>query len=1029
MGSSIHLDLSWLVPVPNDHAERCIALSHSSGSVGLEARALSDCRLDAAQLSRLSRSLEAARSAGCSFDPLLPLSLGLLTHATASGLELALIASAPRHGFSVQITTCHYGQAMQDALFAGSGINQARPAIVICALDHRWYPMSPCVGNAARAAAIVEECIAQLRALVDAVRSNSGATCLLQTLALPTEPLFGSLDRTIPGTPLQLTEALNQRIVTLAKDTESILFDVCSLAAMVGTANWFDPAGWNEAKLPMHRSVLPLYGEHVMRLVAAHRGKARRCLILDLDNTVWGGVIGDDGVEGIKLGQGDAVGEAHLDVQRFALSLRARGIVLAICSKNTDEIARLPFVQHPDMLLKLDHIAVFQANWSDKASNIQAIANELSLGLESMVFMDDNPMERDIVRRMLPQVAVPELPHDPADYVRTVSAGGYFDSTRFSTEDLGRANFYQDNSRRAALKQQAGDIQSYLASLEMQITFQPFDETGRARIAQLISKSNQFNLTTRRYSESDVAAVQVDPLAYTLQVRLTDIFGDNGMISVVIARQVNQDQLEIDTWLMSCRVLGRCVENMVLGELLQHARARGLKTLVGRYKPTERNALVKDHYKKLGFNLISDEGSQGCVWHLSVADAQMPTAPMRVIRSNDDASSPERTLASRTAPAASAAVPIVVASPPQRPGKNVETANRVGRTLGIDEMIRIWSDVFLRKGLEPDANFFDLGGDSLAALNLVQTVSDQIGRRIPLNAIVDAPTLSAFTRAVNCEVQTQSSLLVNLHAGDEAKTLFIVHGYGGSVMELRPLAQALRGAFSVVGLRASGLEAGEPIYDTVEAMAEVYLSAMRERQPHGPYWLAGYSSGGLVAYEMAQRLRAAGESVSGVVLLDTVLHQSYWTPRVWVEFVMRRSGHHLRRAFRSSAPLRHLADTLGSLWGHARRGFEGMPAIEHEPLAGLPEAVKAVRVAGLRAHDQYAPTPSALPLLVIRSDLHLSALPDPVVIWRQLSSQVQFADAPGNHLSMIALEHVHSLAAALHGLLATADVSGGLALD
>ena len=345
---------------------------------------------------------------------------------------------------------------------------------------------------------------------------------------------------------------------------------------------------------------------------------------------MWGGVIGDDGLEGIKIAQGDATGEAHLAVQQMALALRQRGIVLAVSSKNTDEVARTPFRQHPDMLLKESHIAVFQANWNDKATNIKAIAEELSLGLDAMVFLDDNPMERDLVRRMLPQVAVPELPDDPATYARTLAAAGYFESVAFSKEDRERAAMYQSNADRVALQNQAGDIDSYLASLEMQIEFAPFDRTGRARISQLINKSNQFNLTTRRYSEAEVAAAEEDPQAFTLQVRLVDRFGDNGMISVIICRLGGPDTWEIDTWLMSCRVLGRKVEAMVLREILAQAQQAGMKRVVGVYRPTEKNALVREHYQKLGFSLIA-EADGVTRWEMD-SSVQIPLAPMTVRR-------------------------------------------------------------------------------------------------------------------------------------------------------------------------------------------------------------------------------------------------------------------------------------------------------------------------------------------------------------------------------------------------------------
>jgi FkbH-like protein len=318
-------------------------------------------------------------------------------------------------------------------------------------------------------------------------------------------------------------------------------------------------------------------------------------------------------------------------VQRLALELRQRGIVLAVSSKNTDEVAREPFQKHPEMLLKLDHIAVFQANWNDKATNIQAIAEELSLGLDSMVFLDDNPVERGLVRQLLPQVAVPELPDDPATYARTLSDAGYFEAVSFATEDLKRAGFYQDNAKRATLQKQVGGVDAYLASLDMAITFQPFDATGRARIVQLINKSNQYNLTTRRYTDPEVSEAEGDPEVFTLQVRLSDVFGDNGMISVIVCRPGEVGTWEIDTWLMSCRVLGRKVEHMVLRKILDHARAANVKKLIGFYRPTDRNKLVVDHYSKLGFTGTSEEASGLTRWELLVDGAEPESAPMKVI--------------------------------------------------------------------------------------------------------------------------------------------------------------------------------------------------------------------------------------------------------------------------------------------------------------------------------------------------------------------------------------------------------------
>jgi FkbH-like protein len=260
-----------------------------------------------------------------------------------------------------------------------------------------------------------------------------------------------------------------------------------------------------------------------------------------------------------------------------------------------------------------------------------AIAKELSLGLDAMVFLDDNPAERKLVRTMLPQVAVPELPDDPALYSRYLLAGGYFEAVTFSAEDNKRAEFYQKNAQRVALQQQVGDLDAYLSSLDMKVRFQPFDDMGRARITQLVNKTNQFNLTTKRHSENEVKAIQYSSDCFTLQVRLSDVFGDNGMISAVTCRPLDEDSWHIEMWLMSCRVLGRNVEKAVFQEMIAQARRRGISQLLGSYHPTERNQLVKDHYATLGFENLGDEADGTTHWLFDVASYQEETLPITVV--------------------------------------------------------------------------------------------------------------------------------------------------------------------------------------------------------------------------------------------------------------------------------------------------------------------------------------------------------------------------------------------------------------
>lgn len=623
--------LCWLPQPPADFAQRSRSILAASDP-GRQIRALASYDLDENQLNRVAGVIDKARRAALPLDPLVPFKLAILGNYTTDLLVPTLIASAARHGFALECIVGGYGQAVQTVLDPGAEIHAAQPDAVLVALDYRAYPFVATPGNSDVARKTLDAAYGQLETIRGAIHAVGRAACIVQNLAPPAEPVFGSLDKALPGTVRGLIEEFNQRVAAGIRTTKDLLLDIAGLASLVGLAHWHSPEEWNLAKLPFSSLFTPLYAEHVARLIAALRGKSRRCLVLDLDNTLWGGVIGDDGLDGIKLAQGDATGEAYLELQRYILSLRERGVVLAVSSKNQDEIARLPFRQHPEMLIKENHIAVFQANWNDKATNIRAIADELSLGLESFVFLDDNPAERTLVRRELPQVAVPELPADPALYARVLSLAGYFEAPGFSDEDLKRADFYQDNARRVALQHQFADLDSYLASLNMVISFQPFDSTGRARITQLINKSNQFNLTTRRYTEAEVAAAESDPAVFTLQVRLTDTFGDNGMISVVICRPAGDSEWGIDTWLMSCRVLGRRVEEVVLQEILVAAREAGIRTLTGRYIPTDRNKLVEQHYAKLGFTQTGSEPGGTTCWSLDVASAPVVDVPMVIQR-------------------------------------------------------------------------------------------------------------------------------------------------------------------------------------------------------------------------------------------------------------------------------------------------------------------------------------------------------------------------------------------------------------
>lgn len=594
-------NIYWLEKPPDDFKGRCRALLDAPDGSGTEIGRLAQTNLNTNQLTSLSGKISTLQDKSVSLAPLSDFHLGILGNATTNLFSAALPGVAARYGLSLTITEGEYNQIVQEALDPQSAINTAKPDAVLLVLDHRNMGF----GNSGGA----EEALDFVKMVRDGLADGCGAPVIFQSLACPPEPLFGSFDYLDTATLRRQILAYNTGLAELATEYGDYFLDTAGLAETVGTQNWQEPAHWHLYKLPFSPAMLPIFLDHLARVLGAIRGKSRKCLVLDLDNTLWGGVIGDDGMDGIKLGQGDGAGEAFLEVQKMARALRERGIILAVCSKNEDAIAREPFKSHPEMVLSLDDISVFVANWTDKATNLEAIADQLDIGLDAMVFLDDNPAERAQVRAELPMVAVPEIGDDPSFYVRTVLNAGYFEAVSFSDEDRNRAGLYAANAARSNLKKGSRNIDAFLESLAMKIDIGPFNDVNMGRVTQLINKTNQFNLTTKRHTQAEVEAFAGQADTITLQARLVDRFGDNGIISVVMARLAGKN-CDITNWLMSCRVLGRRVEEAILQELVTCARQKGATRLIGHYIPSEKNAMVADHFRNLGFELESDQGGE-----------------------------------------------------------------------------------------------------------------------------------------------------------------------------------------------------------------------------------------------------------------------------------------------------------------------------------------------------------------------------------------------------------------------------------
>ena len=552
-----------------------------------------------------------------------PVRLAVLGSSTLTHLLPAIRVAGLRRGLWIDTYENDFGQYRRELDDPGSALCAFRPTLALLALDaHDLTAGVTAAMDEAAADAALAEVLDRIRATWRQAREALRCPLLHQT-ALPVHlPVLGNNEHRLPGSKARFLARLNAALRPMADEEGVDLLGLDDRAARDGLRAWHDPGLWHRAKQEVGHTAAPLYGDLVGRWIAAKLGRSFKCLVLDLDNTLWGGVIGDDGMEGIVLGQGSPLGEAYLAFQDYARELGRRGVILAVCSKNDEANALEPFDRHPDMVLRRADIASFVANWSDKAANIRAIAEALNIGLDSLVFVDDNPFERNLVRQELPMVAVPEVSDDPATYPAALADAGYFEGLAVTEEDRERTGQYQGNKAREALKGSATDLAGYLRGLEMKLIWKRFDRLGLQRIVQLINKSNQFNLTTRRYTDEDVLAVMADPRAFGLQLRLLDRFGDNGVIAIVIGRLQPDETVLIDTWLMSCRVLGRQVEPATLALLVQHAHALGARRLVGEYAPTQKNAMVRDHYATLGFTAMPGGPEGGSRASLDLAGYQ-----------------------------------------------------------------------------------------------------------------------------------------------------------------------------------------------------------------------------------------------------------------------------------------------------------------------------------------------------------------------------------------------------------------------
>ena len=547
---------------------------------------------------------------------------GSTTSEVKSMLELFLLA----HGIQPTFYESEYNRYSEDVMFENPDLWSFKPNIAFIHTTWRNVAAFPeILESDAEVDNRLRSETARFERLWQKIHQDLGALIIQNNFDLPRLRPLGNLEASEAYGRVNFLLRLNSEFAMYARTHSRFLInDILYLSSQMGLSTWEDDTYWYNFHMAMSPPATVALAHNVAGIIKSVYGKKKKCLILDLDNTIWGGVIGDDGVHGLILGRDHPVGEAFLNFQRYVKDLQRRGIILAICSKNDAENAKEGF-SHPDCALKIEDFSAFKANWDPKPDNIREIAAELNIGLDSIVFVDDNAAERALVAGQLPEVAVPEVGSDVSRFAEVLEHERYFEVDKIVLDDLNRSAYYSSNAQRSAYEADFHDYGEFLASLEMTAEIGPFVPVYMERISQLINKTNQFNLTTRRYTSAEVEAISRDQAFITLYGRLVDRFGDNGLVSVLIGR-VADEAVELDLWLMSCRVLKREMEYAMFDALVEQCQARSIRKIVGVYIPSKKNKMVAGHYASLGFTRVDGTTGDRELWHYDVPLHYSPRA-------------------------------------------------------------------------------------------------------------------------------------------------------------------------------------------------------------------------------------------------------------------------------------------------------------------------------------------------------------------------------------------------------------------
>lgn len=552
---------------------------------------------------------------------------GSTTNEIVDQLELFLL----NYGIKATFYQSEYAQYWQDAMFGNEELDRFKPDIVYIHTNWRNITEFPTTSSTKEDVDIMlENTFNHFAVMWDKLVDKFNCPIIQDNFDRPAWRLLGNSDISDYRGRTNYIARLNQKLYDYAQGHKAFFVnDVDFLSANYGLEAWSNPLYWHMYKYSLCLDAIPSLAKSVADIIKSIYGKNKKVLVCDLDNTLWGGVVGDDGVEGIQVGPEVPVGQIYSEFQQYIKELKSIGVLLAVNSKNDEENA-IAGLNHPDGPLEPDDFVSIKANWDNKDRNMQAIAAELNLGIDSFVFIDDNPTEREIIKQADLGISIPVM-DKVENYLRTVDRSGFFEVTSLSSDDLSRVEMYKANAKRVQLQENVGDYAAFLKSLDMKATIREFEPIYIQRIAQLTNKSNQFNLTTLRCSESDINNMQDSEDYICLYGKLEDKFGDNGVVSVV-AGQIENQELHMRLWLMSCRVLKRGMEDAMLDTLVHDAKEKGIVTIIGYYYPTPKNNMVKEFYKKMGFKLVDEDENDNTTWKLDVASYEPKNPAIEINR-------------------------------------------------------------------------------------------------------------------------------------------------------------------------------------------------------------------------------------------------------------------------------------------------------------------------------------------------------------------------------------------------------------